>query len=163
MVKKETRKQTLIPAECLDPKILEELAEIDTATGGDLGEARDDVIGPDLSQITSDVPATLFLVDRLLQANRTHTGLEPYREKARSDDEDWTLKDGLVLFKNRLVVPEDDSLKVKLVDEAHKQPSTAHPGKTKTKLLVKAGYYWPKMDEYNDRYVKNCHTFRVEN
>jgi hypothetical protein len=120
VVKKEAREQTLLPAECLDPKILEELAEIDTATGDSLGEARDDVIGPDLS---SDVPATLYLVDRLLQANRTHTGLDPYREtgsvsgdwirigrldpyreKARSDDEDWTLKDGLVLFKNRLVV-----------------------------------------------------------
>jgi transposase InsO family protein len=157
VVKKEAREQTLLPAECLDPKILEELAEIDTATGDSLGEARDDVIGPDIS---SDVPATLYLVDRLLQANRTHTGLDPYREKARSDDEDWTLKDGLVLFKNRLVVPEDDSLKVKLVDEAHKQPSIAHPGKAKTKQLVKARYYWPKMDEYIDRYVKNCHTCR---
>ena len=124
----------------MDPKTLEELAEIDTAAGDGLAEARDDVIDPDLSQITSDVPATLYLVDRLLQANRTYTGLEPYWEKARSDDEDWTLKDGLVLFKNRLVVPEDDSLKVKLVDEAHKQPSIAHPRKAKTKQLVKARY-----------------------
>jgi hypothetical protein len=49
---------------------------------------------------------------------------------------------------------------VKLVDEAHKQPSIAHPGKAKTKQLVKARYYWPKMDEYIDRYVKNCHTCR---
>ena len=35
----------------------------------------------------------------------------------------------------------DDGLKVKLVDEAHKRPSTACPGKTRTKLLVKARYY----------------------
>jgi hypothetical protein len=40
----------------------------------------------------------------------------------------------------------------------HKQRSIAHPGKVKTKQLFKAGYYWPKMDEYVDRYVKNCHT-----
>ena len=48
-------------------------------------EARDNVIGRDLSQITSGVPATLYLVDRLLQANRIHTGLEPYREKASGE------------------------------------------------------------------------------
>jgi hypothetical protein len=44
VVKKGAREQTLLPAECLDPKVPEELAEIDTVTGDSLGETRDDVL-----------------------------------------------------------------------------------------------------------------------
>jgi len=96
----------------------------------------------------------LQFMDKLLWENR---GLESYREKAKSENEDWAIEDGLILYKGRLLVPENDDLKVRLVDEAHKQPSTAHPGKAKTMDLIKARYYWPKMDEYVDRYVRNCH------
>jgi transposase InsO family protein len=50
--------------------------------------------------------------------------------------------------------------KVKLTDEAHKQASTAHPGRLKTTKVLKSRYYWPGMDGYVSRYVRNCHTCR---
>ena len=139
--KKRFREQTLLPRECLDSEILTEL-----------GEREQEVI--------VSIDQDLELMDKLLQENRTDPKLESYREKAKSENDDWTLEDGLVLYRSRLLVPENDDLKVRLVDEAHKQPSTAHPGKAKTKELIKARYYWPKMDEYIDRYVRNCHTCR---
>ena len=55
--------------------------------------------------------------------------------------------------------PENDDLKVRLVDDLGKH-TTAHLRKAKTKELIKARYYWPKMDKYIDRYVRNCHTCR---
>jgi hypothetical protein len=146
IAKKVFREQVLLPDACLDPEILEELNQ-------ETCQIPVDVIMAPMFQ-------DLQLVDRVLQANRTDPTLALYRGKAETDDEDWTMQDGLVLFKGRLVVPEDDELKVALTDELHKQPSVAHPGKTKTKGLMKARYYWPKMDEYLDRYVKNCHTCR---
>ena len=109
--KKKFRTQTLLLEECLDPQIVREFKAVELT----------------VSVVTlQDNP---HIVDKLLQANRTN---QPYREKARGPDKDWAMQDGLLLYNSRLVVPNDDELKVKLTDEAHKQASTAHPGRLKT-------------------------------
>ena len=69
-------------------------------------------------EVIASMDQDLELMDKLLQGNRTDPKLESYREKAKSESEDWTLEDGLVLYRNRLLVPENDDLKVRLVDEA---------------------------------------------
>jgi len=107
--------------ECLDPLIWRELEETRTQ----------------ISALNEEI----HIVDQLLQANRTTPELESYRERAKKGDADWTLNNDLLFYKTRLVVPEDDELKVRLVDEAHKQPSTAHPGRNKTRKILKARYY----------------------
>ncbi|KAI9035169.1 integrase zinc binding domain-containing protein, partial [Aspergillus affinis] len=38
----------------------------------------------------------------------------------------------------------------------HRQPSTAHPGRTKTETLVKNRYWWPGWRHDVKRYVANC-------
>jgi transposase InsO family protein len=140
--KKKFRTQTLLLEECLDPQIVREFKEVEST----------------VSVVT--LQDNLHIVDKLLQANRTNPELEPYREKARGPDKDWAMQDGLLLYNSRLVVPNDDELKVKLTDEAHKQASTAHPGRLKTTKVLKSRYYWPGMDGYVSRYVRNCHTCR---
>jgi len=139
-VKKGSQEQTVLHRECLDPLIWRELEETRTQ----------------ISALNEEI----HIVDQLLQANRTTPELESYRERAKKGDADWTLNNDLLFYKTRLVVPEDDELKVRLVDEAHKQPSTAHPGRNKTRKILKARYYWPKMNNYIDRYIRNCHTCR---
>ena len=42
------------------------------------------------------------------------------------------LEDGLLLYNERLVIPETDHLRTDLIKEAHEQVSTAHPGQDKT-------------------------------
>ena len=99
----------------------------------------------------------LHIVDRILTRNRDSPLLEPYREKAREERQDWTLdEEGRLLFQNRLVVPDEDDLLARLLDEIHRQPSTAHPGRTKMKALVKARYYWPTWSRDVARYLDNC-------
>lgn len=163
-VKKAFRKQILLPQECLDTRIVEELElkKVGTNSSSPPEDNNIEMLAhmDELSDPIIQPGQTLHLVDRILRANRSDPTLESYRNKASGDDEDWTMKDGLVLFKGRLAIPEDNELKVKLVDEIHKQPSVAHPGKAKTKKLLKSRYYWLKMDDYIDRYVSNCHTCR---
>ena len=62
----------------------------------------------------------ISLVDRLLIANRTASSLETLRIRARTGEkDDLTLEDGLLLYQNRLVVPDIDNLRTDLIKEAH--------------------------------------------
>jgi hypothetical protein len=89
--------------------------------------------------------------------NQQHKTLEEFRELARTvGDGPWTLQDGLLLNKGRLVVPDDGDLRARLLDEIHRQPSTAHPGIDKMKALLSTRYYWPGWATDVSRYVDNC-------
>ena len=70
---------------------------------------------------------------------------------------------GLLLHQDRLYVPDWDDLRVRLLDEIHQQPSTAHAGKTKTKQLLKERYYWEGWGRDVERYVDNCMTCKRTN
>jgi transposase InsO family protein len=109
-------------------------------------------LGPELAAMDPQ----LHVVDRVLQANRGSPSLEEDRERARQGDSDWTLEGDLLLFKNRVVVPDEGDLRARLLDEIHRQISTAHPGKNKTKGLVRARYYWAAWTKDVERYVDNC-------
>jgi alpha-mannosidase len=98
------------------------------------------------------------LIDDLLQANRTSTDLETLRQRATDGNSSWTLRNRLLLFEDRLIVPEDDDLKVRLLSEVHNQVSVAHPGQSKTCKLVRERYYWLNLRIYIDRFVNNCQT-----
>lgn len=74
--------------------------------------------------------------------------------------ENWTMEQGLLKFKGRLVVPDQDNLQTHLLEEIHRQRSMAHPGRNKTRALVISRYYWPGIARDVDRYVSNCHDCR---
>ena len=104
------------------------------------------------------------VTDRILAANKESPSLEALRAEARRADPrnptDFTLEDNLLLYQERLVVPEDQNLRTDLIREAHTQVSTAHPGQDKTYQLLRPRYYWRGMKSSIDRYVRNCHECR---
>jgi hypothetical protein len=61
---------------------------------------------------------------------------------------------------DRLVVPDNDELKIKILRAAHDSPSGGHPGRGKTLEIVQREYYWPRMFDTIRRYVGCCHTCR---
>ena len=87
----------------------------------------------------------LHIVDQILQANQNSKSSRELQNQAQDDREDnWKLEDDLLLWKDRLFVPDDNpELQTQLLDEVHSQVSTAHPGQTKTQQLIKNHYYWP--------------------
>jgi len=141
-VKISTRMQTLLRPENLDPRIITDL-NLDPVI---------DIAPVDPAEGSHD------LIDDLLQANRTSTDLEPLRQRATDGNSGWTLRNGLLLFEDRLVVPEDDDLKVRLLSEVHNQVSVAHPGQSKTSKLVRERYYWPNLRAFVNRFINNCQT-----
>jgi hypothetical protein len=86
--------QTLLLAENLDPRILEELAK-------SFADAKICLIkAPDLD-----------LINELLQTNRTSVSLQEYRKGAEQSTGPWTLEQGLLKHQDQLVVAEDNELR----------------------------------------------------
>jgi hypothetical protein len=142
------RTQALLRTGNLDPRILEELS----------------IDHPDAEACPIEAcpieASELDLIDELLQANRTSASLQEFRKDAEQNVGQWTLENGLLRHKDRLVVAPDDNLRTRLIKEAHAQLSTAHPGKTKTRKLIGDRYYWVGMTADIDRYVRNCEDCR---
>lgn len=58
---------------------------------------------------------------------------------AQEEQGGWELQDGLLLKDNQLFVSEDNpELHTHLLDEVHRQKSTAHPSRNETQQLVKS-------------------------
>ena len=77
----------------------------------------------------------LKLINQVLKANREHDSLQKYRDLISANG--WEIKQGLLLHWGKLVVPDVDHLRTKLIHEAHATLATAHPSRAKTcKLLT---------------------------
>jgi hypothetical protein len=61
-------------------------------------------------------------------------------------------------YRGRLVIPDHDELKIKLLRHVHDSPVGGHSGRTRTLDLLSRHYYWPKMYEHVRRFVAACHT-----
>ena len=92
------------------------------------------------------------LIDQILTANKQSPSPEDERAKAIRGDQDWKIH-ACLLYQDRLVVPEDNNLRTKLIRFIHAALDTAHPGKTKTLQLIAPRYYWKGLRAEVDRYV----------
>ena len=51
-----------------------------------------------------------------------------------------------------------DNIRRDIVKLHHDHPTTRHPGYLKTRQLVSAGYWWPGMAQYIQKYMEGCST-----
>lgn len=146
-VKLEYRTRALLSKDQIDPHVLE-----------DLGIDPEDTSITAIDQEEMDEP--IILVDRILRANRETESMEALRAEATREESDLTLEDGLLLYDERLLVPDVDNLRTELIREAHDHLPTAHPGRDKTHRMLRTRYYWKGMLSDIRRYINNCHACR---
>jgi hypothetical protein len=68
--------------------------------------------------------------------------------------------EGALWFKERLVVPKEEELKKKILDEAHTSRYFIHPGSTKMYHYLRQQFWWIRMKHEAARYVSECDTYR---
>jgi len=68
-----------------------------------------------------------------------------------------TLRSDRVYYRDRLLVPEDEKLRLRLLQLSHDTPIAGHPGRAKTYEILSRHYYWPGMIKTVARFVRNCH------
>lgn len=153
---KDHRNQILLHHQHLETQVLEELTQ---AQAQDKPSSREGYETPGAELKVMD--SQLHLIDRICQANRRWD--QEQQQEREELESPWTKEGGLLLHQQRLYVPNQDDLRVRLLDEIHQQLSTAHPGKTKTKQLLKERYYWEGWSRDVERYVDNCMTCKRTN
>ena len=80
--------------------------------------------------------------------------IDIYNQKDSKILEDYTLKEGLLFFKERLCVP--SNLRIHILNEAHESPLAAHPGYHKKFSSLKEKFIWPRMKKYILEFCKQC-------
>jgi hypothetical protein len=68
--------------------------------------------------------------------------------------------DGVLWFKNRLVVLKDFELRRKIMDEAHCPRYSIHPETNKMYQVLKKNFLWTRMKRKIAKYVAECGTCR---
>ncbi|KAK8985773.1 hypothetical protein V6N11_021626 [Hibiscus sabdariffa] len=71
---------------------------------------------------------------------------------------DKFVPDGLLYFKNRMCVPNNEVLRKEMLDEAHQSSFSIHPGSVKVYKDFKPLYWWPGMKSAITDYVSRCLT-----
>ncbi|QRW23019.1 Retrotransposable element Tf2 protein [Rhizoctonia solani] len=101
------------------------------------------------------LPAEVF-------ANTSEEELEivtEIRSKLREDpsayrDYDW--EEDLLWYRGKLVVPDSEPLKERLLREFHDSPLAGHPGQQQTLELLSRNYWWPGMKSLAKEWVECC-------
>jgi hypothetical protein len=81
-----------------------------------------------------------------LQQGKTLQGVEDY--KLGVDD--------ILLYKNRVYVPNVQDLKLMILNEMHNVPYVGHPGYQKNVAVVKNHYFFPGMKKEIVEYISRC-------
>jgi hypothetical protein len=66
--------------------------------------------------------------------------------------------DGVLLFKDRLMVLKDFELHCKIMDEAHCSRYCIHPGTNKMYQDLKNNFWWTRIKQEIAKYVTECDT-----
>jgi hypothetical protein len=68
--------------------------------------------------------------------------------------------DGILLFKNRVDVPNSLELRNLVIREMHGVPYVGHPGYQKIITSVRGWYFWPSMKRVVADYLTRCMEFQ---
>ncbi|WVZ57794.1 hypothetical protein U9M48_008136 [Paspalum notatum var. saurae] len=96
--------------------------------------------------------------DLVIAAQKQDKGMAHIREGISDKQKAcFTLDEqGVLWFKNRLVVPKDIELRKKILDEAHTSLFTMHPGSNKMYQDLKQKFWWTRMKREIAKYVSEC-------
>ncbi|MBW0500122.1 hypothetical protein O181_039837 [Austropuccinia psidii MF-1] len=62
----------------------------------------------------------------------------------------------LLLFKDQVVVPNDPTIQLSILQKRHDSPLAGHPGQEKTLKLFKQYFHWSCMTQFIKDYVSSC-------
>jgi hypothetical protein len=117
-------------------------------------------IFPEGTMNTISVESVLW--DKLLMAQTNDERLKTIKQRLSQNDPKYTCfrqdPNGTIWFGQRLVVPEDHTLRKEILDEAHLSKFSADPGSSKMYQDLKGNFWWSNMKVDVAKYVSECDT-----
>ncbi|QRV77936.1 Retrotransposable element Tf2 protein [Ceratobasidium sp. AG-Ba] len=92
--------------------------------------------------------------DAYLQDDRLSHIIEALQKNDKVKN--WSWNDGLLIFKNKIYVPNDKSIRKDILTSRHDNMAAGHPGQFRTLELVNQKYYWKSLKKSVNDYVSNC-------
>ena len=101
------------------------------------------------------------LLEQIIIGQRQDTSEIPHIKKliTKEHGPHFSIDDhGVVRFKNILVVPSNEELRRKILDEAHNSKLSIHPESNKMYHDLRHLYWWSNMKQDITKYVTECDT-----
>ncbi|GAX75269.1 hypothetical protein CEUSTIGMA_g2714.t1 [Chlamydomonas eustigma] len=114
-----------------------------------------------LNHLLDLCPSHVLHADPLLDDIKAAYAFDPFYSdptSVRRRPSYLTFRDSLWYFKDRICVPADPALRLRLLHEYHDTPTSGHPGYLKTLNAIASHYYWPGMTRTVKTYVSSCAT-----
>jgi hypothetical protein len=116
---------------------------------------------PDLSLF--NITLTPSLRAKIIAAQKDDEGMGQIKRRMWEGDPKVTCfhedAEGTLWFKERLVVPKNEALKKKILDEAHTMRYSIHPRSTKMYHDLRQQFWWTRMKCVVACYVSECDTY----
>jgi hypothetical protein len=115
---------------------------------------------PDVSLY--NITLTPTLTSEVIAAQKSNEGMGHSKRRMQEGDLKVTCfrenVEGTLWFKDRLVVPKEEALKKKILDEAHTLRYSIHPGSANMYYDLRQQFWWMRMKRETSRYVSECDT-----
>ena len=105
----------------------------------------------ELKDLITNSKETDTLVTDAIRALRNREAL-PMKSKIS----DWTFEEGLIFYRDKCYVPNDQELQRKILQQYHNSIPLGHPGQLRTQEIIRRDYLWPGMHTFIKNYVKGC-------
>jgi len=105
-----------------------------------------------LNQISLDS----FLRNRVIKLQQTDVGIYKEENEKKETNHFRVDENGILWFKDRLVVPKGRELRNQILSEAHSSKLSIHPGSSKMYLDLKPLFWWIKMKKEIAAFVDRC-------
>lgn len=109
-----------------------------------------------MQAVTVLIPKWFQMVKEMYQGSVAYAALLTDWHEGKLNKQKYQLMDGLLYYKGRLVIVNEEDLKKVLLYEFHCSPTAGHSGYEKTILRMKPNVYWKGWMKDVKQYVKEC-------
>ena len=108
----------------------------------------------------ANITLTPTLRDQIIAAQKNDVGMDKIRQRLSEDDPQVQCfhrdSEGVLWFKDRLVVPKNLELRKQILDESHLFRYSIHPGSNKMYQDLRQRFWWTRMKRVVAKYVSEC-------
>jgi hypothetical protein len=110
----------------------------------------------------NNIALILTIKEDIITAQRTDVGMGHFRQRLELEEAQCFRQDvdGVLWFKDRLVVLKDFELGRKIMDKAHCSWYSIHPETNKMYQDLKKNFWWTRIKREIAKYVSKCDTCR---
>ena len=113
------------------------------------------------AEVLAHIALVLELIEQIILEQRQDTLEIPHIKKliVEGRGPQFSIDEqGVVRYKNSLVVPSNEEIRRKILNEAHHSKLSIHPGSNKMYHDLRHLYWWSNMKQDITKYVMECDT-----